>query len=165
MVRESVRRKPNQSFVFLLPLFNIRNTNVIVNTYLGNSKTAFDNKLYVLTEVRSDEIENNIYLIDKYKTENGMFMYELKIPEHFENDYRHFLNGKYSKFSEKAKDAIITKIARSSAKASKDTIIYSILYKTEKRRKQLEKDLDVKLPADAELASIFNPDLELYGND
>lgn len=162
MVRESIRRKPNQSFVFLLPLFNIKNTNAVVNTYLGNNKTAFDNKLYILTEVSSNELESNIYLVDRYNTEDGMFMYELKIPEHFENDYNHFLNGKYSKFSEKAKDIIITKVARSSAKVAKDTVVHSILYKTEKRKKQLETDLDVKLPADAELASIFNINTEVY---
>lgn len=156
----------NKSFSFLLPLFKLRYYKNIINTYLGDVKeeTAFNNNLYILSSEEDYYLSNNKNYIKHYDVPEGI-MYVLKIPSEFESDYNQFLLGKYSKFNENTKKLLCNHACRNSIKKSHETQMYSILYRTEKRKIELEVALGVILPEDAEYASIFNEKMELYGSE
>jgi hypothetical protein len=73
-------------------------------------------------------------------------MYLLKIPVHFRKDIEFFLDGKYSQFSTTLKDLISNFYGR-------ESIVFQVIYKTRNFREIIEKDLDLKLDEDMELAS------------
>lgn len=83
--------------------------------------------------------------------------FEFNIPNRLLKNFDHFINGKYSKFDAEYKEQILK---------FHDFDIHSqvaeILFKAESRRTALEKKLDVKLPADAELLSKINIDKEIF---
>lgn len=168
MVENKLENKTiiNKSLSFLLPLFQLKNYNDIVNTYLGDANDTdndfFSNKLYILCSREAHLIEYNKHCVNSYEVNDGI-MYVMQIPEKYEEDYAKFLKGQYSKFTDDAKKVICSYACRNSIKKASDTIIYSILYKTPARKKELEEKLDVKLSDDAELASIYNPEREVYG--
>ena len=152
----------NKSFFYILPLLNISSYSNIKQTYLGDVKEdVFDDKIYILCSNNNNFIEANNNFIKKYNTEDGI-IYMLKVPDIYKDDYFHFLKGKYSKFSKKAKELLCKQACKNSIKSPHETQIYGILYKTEARKRELEKSLDVKLDIDAEYGSIFNSKSEVY---
>lgn len=154
----------NKSFSFLLPLFKLRDYKYIINTYLGDIKEdAFNNKLYILSSKEDNNLLKNNNYLNHYDTNDGI-MYVMSIPDEYSNEYNNFLIGKYSKFSENAKLVLCNHACRNSIKKNYETQMYSILYRTEKRKIELEVCLGTILPEDAEYASIFNEQLEIYGN-
>lgn len=153
----------NQSYHFLLPLLEIRSHLGIIDTFLGDvNEDVFNNKLYILCESQNTHIENNENIIKSYEVEEGL-MYVLNIPQKFDNEYINFLKGKYSKYSEESKEILCLKACKNSNKEPYETQVYAILYKTKARRDSIEEKLNVKLDEEAELASIFNEKLEIYG--
>lgn len=163
LVKE-VRIVRNKSFSFLLPLFKLREYKHIINTYLGDIKEdAFNNKLYILSSKEDYNLLKNKNYLNHYDTDDGI-MYVMSIPNEYSNEYNNFLIGKYSKFSNDVKTLLCNHACRNSSKKNYETQMYSILFRTEKRKLELEDYLDVKLDEDAEYASIFNEQLEIYGN-
>lgn len=153
----------NKSLLFILPLLKLKNNYNIINTYLGDvEEDLFNNKLYILCSIENDLIELNNSFIKKYTTNDGT-MYVMSIPDSIKNDYDWFLKGKYSKFSKESKDYLCLNACKNTSKKPHETQMYSILYKTKARKEKIEQDLDVILDNDAEYASIFNDELEIYG--
>lgn len=164
--RLNVKISQNKSFFFLFPLFKINNRRGIKNSYLGdfNKEGAFDNNLYILSENIHNELNMHENLIDKYTVNDGI-MYVLNVPDEYTNDYKKFLSGQYSKYSKQAKEILCRSACRNNLKEPYETEIYSVLHKTKARKEYLEKWLDVKLEDDAEYASIFNVESEMYDGE
>lgn len=153
----------NKSFSFLLPLYRLRNLHNILNTYLGDvEEDLFNSKLYILCSKENNFIDLNENFIKKYEVKHGI-MYILYIPDNIKQEYELFLKGKYSKFKESSKEYLCNHACRNSEKKPHQTQMYSILYRTKNRKEEIEAKLDVKLSDDAEYASIFNEELEIYG--
>lgn len=76
-------------------------------------------------------------------------LYSFAIVDEFKADYHNFVKGRYSRFSDKLKRNIL-----SFFNFTKDGTMGQILYKGDKRRKQLELELDVTIEAHIELYSI-----------
>lgn len=163
-VVEETKITINKSYYFLLPLFRLRYYKNIINTYLGDIREdeAFDDKLYILSSEEDYYLSNNDNYVKHYNVPEGI-MYVLNVPDKFINEYNNFLLGKYSKFSNDTKKILCDHACRNSIKKNYETQMYSILYRTDKRKKEIEESLDVKLPEDAEYASIFNEKAEIYG--
>lgn len=164
--RLNLKIQLNKSFFFLFPLFKVNNRRGIINSYLGDysKEGSFDNKLYVLCENVHSELNNHKNTVDAYDTKNGV-MYVLSIPDEFIEDYKKFLSGEYSKYSKTSKEVLTKSACRNSLKQPYETEIYSVLYKTKARKEYLENWLDVELEDDAEYASIFNVESELYDGE
>jgi hypothetical protein len=84
-------------------------------------------------------------------------MFLFNISKDFAEDVRKFKYGKYSELSEKLKKRILYFYGY-----SKDGNMYSILYKTDKRRKQLELEFQETLPTTIELFDKPDMNIEVY---
>ena len=91
---------------------------------------------------------------DKYH-----ILYKFNYPKHFKEDILKIINGKYSTITNEAKFCILQFV-----KGDKNTQMGQILYLGPVRRKQLEEEIGEKLPANAELLSIFDPTKEVFLN-
>lgn len=157
---------PTKTSTFLIPLLNknrfqLKHDSYFVNAFISSNReylcllyryTGTD--LYKSFEEKI--IQDKLYIkhldYDKYHV-----MYLFKIPDEFEEDIEHFLDGNYSKFSRKLK-TLITKFYGS----SKDSTIYQIIYKSPKLKNLIEESLGVKLKSDEELASKPILENEIY---
>jgi len=90
---------------------------------------------------------------DKYHV-----MYLFKIPNGFEKDVEHFLEGRYSKFS----DTLKKQILRFYNDPKKESVVAKIIYKSPDLKSLMEKDLNVKLSDATELASKPILEQEIY---
>lgn len=153
----------NKSFSFLLPLIGLKNYNNIINTYLGDvNEDLFNNKLYILCTKPNNFIKINKNFIKEYNVDEGI-MYVCNIGGDILPEYNNFIKGKYSHFREHIKEALCKHVCRNTIKKPHQTQMYSILYRTKARKEEIENKLDVKLAEDAEYASIFNEEAEIYG--
>ena len=93
-----------------------------------------------------------MYEPDKYTT-----MFYFHVPNKYYQDYLLFMNSKYSHLSETLKKKILKfyNLGISSQ-------VYKVLYRDVQRRRELEEELDVELPVDAEVASAIDFSKETY---
>ncbi len=85
-----------------------------------------------------------------YSSPNGEYViFMFKVNKKFNKEYRLFKEGKYSQFSNEYKNLIMRVHL-----VTQDKLLYHILNKTEKRRKQLSNDWDYPLSEKAELWSL-----------
>lgn len=164
----TVKLTKNKSFLFLLPLLQLKSNSGIINAYIGNisedSGDLVNHNIYLICETSNYYVEGSKYFQHKVKLEDdSTILYTLRFPEEFSREYQYFLEGKYSKFSEEAKQILCKNACKNTRNKPTDTNMYGVLYKTEEKRKQLEEVLSVKIDKDAELASIIDVNREIYG--
>lgn len=157
---------PTKTSNFLVPILGKSKHNLRHYTYFVNAFLDKDLKhillLYRFTgtntykefesEMMSDplfvgHIEYNIFHV----------MYKFRIPEEFNKDVHHFIDGKYSLFSKKLKSLI-----RSFHKGEDRANMMSIVNKSKERRKKLTEFFGWEVPEDAELESKPILKLEIY---
>lgn len=85
-------------------------------------------------------------------------LYKLRFPEEYLEEINRIILGNYSKIKEKNKE----KILKFHGTIDIETVISQIIYKSEARRRSLERDLKVKIPPSAELFDRFNFEEEMY---
>lgn len=146
---------PTKTSTFLTPLVYMTKLQLKYDTYFENAFLHSDLKhiclLYRCTGTNQyKEFESSI-LKEKQCKKHFNFdpyhvMYLFRIPDHFRKDIEFFLNGKYSGFSVILKDLITNFYG-------KDAIVYQVIHKDRTLKEIIEKDLDVKLDEDMELAS------------
>lgn len=172
--------KYNKSKTYLLPLLSElidldpSFIKYLKNTYMFNNAIT-DKKCIALLYDFSFKIPdftlyehrliNNALFIKSYDVGNQV-LYIFEFPKEYEQEYDYFYNGKYSKFGKDAKELIL-KFWYSVYPNNKLVVnilldIKNILYKDEKLKKQLEKELDVKIENDQELGSIIEIDDETF---
>jgi hypothetical protein len=84
-------------------------------------------------------------------------MFVFNIPKGYKREYRAFMLGKYSKFTRDYKLDILD-----FHHADIEDEMGQIIFKSDKRRKLLEKRLNADLPEESELLSIINVEKETY---
>jgi hypothetical protein len=146
---------PNKTSTFLTPLVNMTKLQLKYDTYFVNAFLHSDLKhiclLYRFTGTNPyKEFENSLLKENQYERHFAFDpyhkMYLFNIPVHFRKDIEFFLDGKYSRFSSTLK-GLITNFY------GKDSIIFKVIHKDRALKEIIEKDLDVTLDEDMELAS------------
>lgn len=171
----------NKSQTYLLPLlselvpFKMDMLDFIENTYLSDDLSKYKDCFYVLQDFtfRSPEFtayehtltESDAY-VDLIDVGNKV-LYIFKMPEEYMHEYNCFKSGRYSAFGTDAKEIILgfwTKFYNKQTSGIPFVLkVKQILFKDEKLRKQLEKELSsegtkrvpghsVKIDEDAELS-------------
>lgn len=157
-----------KSYSFLFPMLQIDkiylNLEYLINVYLFNDDfPEHTNVMYLHYEytpnyVRCEQyFKNHKDYLGYYEPDEYTCIFYFKIPEKWIIDYFKILDGKYSTISLEYKH-IVCRFFNANNKSE----IYKILFRDIERRKQLEETLHVELPANAELASIFNFEQERY---
>jgi len=167
----------NKSKTYLLPLlsteieFSIPMVKYLINTFLFVNKVANSSK-YKLTLLYSPDfiihnkfdiynarfLESNLHLFTTRRVYNSVIdiraQYCFKIPDVFKKDYDLFVEGRYSEFSQKAKDVILN-FSNKFYPHSSQTIqnICKILNKDVSLQESLEKKLGVSSGSIFELSS------------
>ncbi len=146
---------PNKTSTFLLPLVNMTKLQLRYDTYFENAFLHSELRhiclLYRFTGTSQyNEFEVSIMKENQYEKHFNFdpyhLMYFFRIPDHFRKDIEFFLDGKYSRFSVTLKDLINNFYG-------KDTFVYQVIHRDRTLKEMIEKDLDVKLDEDMELAS------------
>lgn len=171
---------------YLLPLLYQKNvfesrtsmlweTNFI-NCYTGTREEGYMKHLYAIYRFSGDtryttfegKLMKHSYFSRKIDLDKYHVMYVFEIPQNELYEYYCFISGNYSKFSEEYKHKIL-KFSINPAVTPVSTVpshpLYGVLYKTEKRRLQVEEYVNCKLPEDAELDSIPSELDETYFGD
>ena len=146
----------------------------------ANKNLYFWNKLFVNCFIETPEDKNCIALLyrwssnptyikfekaltkfqnfrRRYDPSPNYVMFVFDVPKRHIRNYKKFIEGKYSKFSKAYKVDILD-----FHDADIEDEIGQIIFRSEKRRKALEKKLDSRLPKDSELLSIINIEDEKY---
>jgi len=97
--------------------------------------------------------------VDMSDIDKHHVLYKLSVPEAYLPDYKLIIEGKYSQISEITKKRILDFHS-----STKERPLGKILYKTEARKKELEKQLGVELDDDAELHDLFYEKDETFYN-
>jgi hypothetical protein len=167
-------KERNKSYIFLPPMLEIdpvfMQTHLLLNCYLYSDDLP--------------DIRNSIFLHYEYQDVGGSFarleinlkrsphyrgMYEpdkyttifyFHVPNKWYKDYLLFINSKYSLLSDGLKQHILRfyNLGQSSQ-------VYKVLYRDSEKRRELERELDVTLPQDAEVASAIEFLKETYTAD
>lgn len=160
------------SKTYLLPLMseliniNEKFIDYLENTYLYDSENEFNECLIIQHKFDfrnpeftkyENEMTNNQYFVKAIDKEDVVY-YVFKFPEEYLKEYYFYIDGKYSKFGNDAKQLILSfweKMYGKSADGINAIItIKHILYKDEKRKKKLEEILATSLHPDAELGEM-----------
>lgn len=171
----NVDMTPNKSKKYLLPLLSefiyIDNEIMdnLINTYIFDKKQEYKNCIFLLFKYaiknpKFSIFEHKISKIEGYKAtydlENNMVLYVVKFPKEYMSEYNHFKNGKYSEYDDDAQEIIKNFLIDQGVSNNFIKKIKDIFNKSETLKKQIEKDLNVTLPANSELEDIMEPNKE-----
>lgn len=161
----------NKSKTYILPLveseISLYKVSNIENTYLLNDsgelgtlyiKYNIEDKDSFLTYI--DTIKQNIFFKNLYNKEN-CYIFAIEIPEKYITDINSLVEGCYSKFNEDSKIKIIKFLQKYRAPDKVCRDVHGILNKTHKRRKTIERELDVILTDENELGTIIDLKTEI----
>jgi len=153
--------KKNKTTRFLLPMFG-DSMGSFFETYFINAYLDvedIDKKtdtlcLYLLYRFRAtkeyldfeEKLQNHEQYRGHYEPDKHHTIYLFEIPDEYIDEYRLFLKGKYSEFSNDYKYQIMKFF---NFDAEGDT--FQILNRGDRRRKKIEEDLGVKIPKEIEL--------------
>ena len=164
-------KEKNKSYIFLPPMLEIDpvfiQLHLLLNTYLINDDLPdVKNSIFLHYEYQDLDgsfarLENNLkrsaYFRGMYEPDKYTTMFYFHVPNKYYQDYLLFMNSKYSHLSETLKKKILKfyNLGISSQ-------VYKVLYRDVQRRRELEEELDVELPVDAEVASAIDFSKETY---
>lgn len=172
----------NKSRTYLLPLIDARvnlNINYVRNTYIHTYEDFDHFKLHIEHEFDSiedvEEYDSHITKSTSYVRKLNVntsddkitIIYSFNLDTDFRSTFILFTKGKYSKISNVDQNIIKSFWNRIYGKTNKQFVfkIKNILDKSNILKKELEEQLAVKLPVEAELSSIINYDDEIYYGD
>jgi len=164
------RQMLNKSYTYLLPMLSTKIDVVkqnLVNAYIGaDDYSGYDNHIFLLYRYvgnprfieYEDYLENTISFVAKYDPDKFHVMFIFDVPEKYQEDYKRFRMGKYSKFSNEYKILIFKfhKIIDENHKVAK------VLYRHPDLRDEIEERLDTILPEESELSSVPDLEIEMY---
>lgn len=167
------KQDETKSVFFLLPLTLVPKTyfnNARAIYALNSHKPELDHHVFILFE--KDQIED--YELSRFQNFNtyhstedfGEFvLITFELPSDYHKDHKRFLKGKYSKFSEKAKNAIGNhtsfRVKDTNGKVV-DSVIFKILFPKNEDREYLSDLLGVQLDENCEIFDSPNLDLETF---
>lgn len=163
----------NKSRTYIVPLLNESiniNKNMLINSYLFDvNRPDYNAQHYEGIFLHFKWIDNDVYRQyeknmsenplkkDYYDLDKTSYMMFIKFPYDILSDVDNIIKGKYSMLTTSSKQ-YIAKYWQLSTQSK----MYGVLYKTEKYKKELEIELNVKIDDDAELGSLFNLHKETY---
>lgn len=169
----------NFSYIYLLPLFFLYEEDLRVKTHLINAYISTDRRSVYFHYYYNQDVDElfmkNVQLHDTINFPNrSEIVYNMKIPRKLEDQFNLLIEGKYSKLSDLFKSSVlsfnnnnITSYCKDGrpmeyldnlAKPSRSFLVHrlnDILRKSEDFNKYLSKSLNVNIPIDSELQSIF----------
>tara|TARA_R110000772_G_scaffold54130_1_gene123523 strand:- start:45080 stop:45640 length:561 start_codon:yes stop_codon:yes gene_type:complete len=172
--------KYNKSKTYLLPLlaelvnFDRKFFRYLVNTYIFDGEGQYKDCIFMLHDFSFKNPEFTAYEHKFIESElfvdlidiGNQVLYIFKFPEEYLHEYKMFKLGKYSYYGEDAKEQILafyTNIYKGNINAVEFLIkIKHILFKDEKLKRKIERELKVTLRDDAELTDIMKPENETY---
>jgi hypothetical protein len=163
----------NKSKTYLLPLLSElveldkKYYDNLINTYIYDDLGKYENCIFVYHKFSFKNPEytsyehkliNNELFIDLIDIGDNV-LYIFKFPEEYMFEYEAFKKGKYSMYGKDAKELILSffgNIYKSNINAVNFLLkIKQILFKDEKLKRKIEKELGEDLPHNAELSSIM----------
>lgn len=173
--------KKNYSYTYLLPLLSeqidIQKSILIntVNTFLFTNKSGDETKFFILcsfdysnTEFGENEsrLTNNDLFVTSHEIDDKI-LYEYNFPEGYEKERDLFIQGKYSLFGDDAKELILrywSELYGHIPSFVTGTLlkIKQILYKDEKLREKMSKELKTKIHRDSELGNKIDEEKETF---
>jgi hypothetical protein len=162
--------KATKTTEFILPLLGYTKKYYepyLINAYLGDYDfNGYDaNRIYIVMsnhnmDTKHARIEDSIKslcgFIDYYDIFEGRIsVFIVEIPEEHIEDYKHFLNGSYSKFSQDAQIKIVKGRSETSS-------MPHIFKKSETLKIYWENRIGAEIPKDAEVWPILNIDHEIF---
>ncbi|MBV1929572.1 MAG: hypothetical protein KUG81_08700 [Gammaproteobacteria bacterium] len=160
----------NKSKTYLLPLlsefvdFDAKFYTNIVNSYMFEDTGKYKDCIFLLHDFNFREPEfthyenqliNNDLFVDLVDIDNKV-LYIFKYPKDYMEEYELFKEGKYSHFGGDAKELILTyftNLYKNNINAVEFLLkIKHILFKDEKLKRKMERDLKVTLSPEAELS-------------
>jgi hypothetical protein len=171
-MKDKIILEKNKSMYFVLPLTFIPKSyfDKAINFFaLSAHRPELDNHIFVLFE-KDLLIDYELSRFQNFSTFEDVEYFGdyvlviFKLPPYFKADRDLFLIGAYSKYSEKAKDAIGEHLPKKIKVDNKWVVSnsFKILYPTKKDREELGKALDVKLDPDSEIYSVPDLDKETF---
>jgi hypothetical protein len=175
----------NKSKTYLLPLlsefieFDFKFMNCLDNTYMYADVEGYENHFFIEHSfdfgspefvAYESKLENNELFVE-YIDIGDKVLYIFKFPEDYLHEYNCLINGRYSAFGVDAKELILkfwnTVYAEDITAVFTLLKIKQILFKDEKLRKQLEKELSspkapIIIDEDAELGSFVYKEQETF---
>lgn len=134
---------------------------------IENKKVDFGNLIFILCKpIWTERGYKNLIHYDKndlllsVKYNNKLVILIFEAPKKFNKDYKKFLQGRYSKFSEEYKQQLLKYFPKYVTENGKKRLHnnYAIIYPDNNYRKLLEARLDVSLNENSEIYS--KPDIE-----
>lgn len=164
-------KERTKSYVFLPPMLDLdpvyMQVHLMLNAYMFCDDVQSDGNLIFLHYEYQDldgsfaRLENNFKQLPEFK---GMFdpdkyttIFYFEVPVQWYDDYVLYKESKYSRISQKLKNKILRFYA-----LGPQSQVYKVLYRDAEKKKQLEEELDVILPEDAEVASALEFSNETY---
>jgi hypothetical protein len=175
----------NKSKTYLLPLLSefiplkIDYVKFLENTYLFDDKGKYKDCIFVLHDFsfRNPEftqyehgLTSSEFFVDLVDIDNQV-LYIFKFPDVYLDEYNHFINGKYSKFGEDAKELVLSfwgEVYTEKVSAVAFLLkLKQVLFKDKLLKQQLERELSTRtspvvLDDEAELASIIDESDETF---
>lgn len=164
-------KERTKSYVFLPPMLDLdpvyMQVHLMLNAYMFCDDVQTDGNMIFLHYEYQDlegsfaRLENNFKQLPEFK---GMFdpdkyttIFYFEVPTQWHDDYVLYKESKYSRISQKLKNKILRFYA-----LGPQSQVYKVLYRDAEKKKQLEEELDVILPEDAEVASALEFSNETY---
>lgn len=170
----------NKSKTYLLPFlsevvgFDKKFFKNLLNTYIFDDLGMYENCIMIEHDFSfknpeytkyENHITNNEYFVDLIDMNNKV-LYIFKFPSEYMFEYNHFKNGKYSKYKDDAKEIVLdfySNIYKFNPNAINFLLkIKQILFKDDKLKRKIEKELKVSLDSNAELTDIMIPENETF---
>jgi hypothetical protein len=157
---------PTKTELFLLPLLGKSKIQMMYDSYFVNAQLDYTKKYLCLTYRFTGT--NAYKRFENFMVTDPMFISHLEhgknhvvyiflIPSGFTKDIELFIEGKYSKFSKALRKQI-----QKFHDADENKPLFEIMNRNKLLKKDMEKYLGVKLPANSELASKPNLKIEIY---
>jgi hypothetical protein len=164
-------KERTKSYVFLPPMLDLdpvyMQVHLMLNAYMFCDDVKSDEEYIFLHYEYQDldgsfaRLENNFKQLPEFK---GMFdpdkyttIFYFEVPAEWHDDYMLFKQSRYSRISQKLKNKILRFYA-----LGPQSQVYKVLYRDAEKKRQLEEELDVILPEDAEVASALEFSNETY---
>jgi hypothetical protein len=139
---------------------------LLINTFIGDG--TYSNRIILLYRKSRTKkfqefrtiLEDSKHFEDVYEPFKGHICFVFRVPRRHINDYKWFLKGKYSKFTDIYKLEILE-----FHDFDIDDTIGQVLFKSKLLREQLEYELDAAIPKESELYDIMNKEEEIFNKN
>ena len=166
-----------KTMIFLFPLlelpvnlFKLKDKSRLVNCFMYDTKIKKhrENCVFVVIDNYQDpefsdfekKLESYENFVTSYDILHGKYSVKIfNVSDKFVEDYKLFLNGKYSEFSDDAKDIVVN--INIKAKLKSEKLLDAIFSRSSEAKKILEDSLGTELPKNAEVYGIYTLEKEI----